>query len=377
MRPAVIRLSLLVASWMAVQCLACRGHTAADATVTDTGNQVIDAGVDTTIDPADGGAPDTLVAPDADAAPAPLPPCGTDSPGALAACADRARYVTDLTAVAAARPPGSAHWMDVQDLCATRFASLGYDVERQVYATGVNVVGVRRGTTAANDSVLLSAHYDHIAGCAGADDNGSGVAGLLEAARVLAMRPHARTLVVACWDEEERGLIGSMAYAQRARTRGDAIVGNFVFEMIGFASSAPDSQTIPMGLDLLFRRQVQQLRANMMRGDFLAVILDQSSHDPVQHLLTYGRSVGLPIVLLEVPGYLLADPAIANLRRSDHASFWQANYPGAQLTDTANFRNPHYHCMSGADTIDTLDHDFATNVVRATVGAVARTLEGP
>ena len=96
------------------------------------------------------------------------------------------------------------------------FASLGYTVEREAYGTGVNVIGVLDGTSAPAEQVVISAHYDSVANCPGADDNGSGVAGVLEAARVLSTSQHKRTLVVACWDEEEKGLIGSSAFVARA-----------------------------------------------------------------------------------------------------------------------------------------------------------------
>src|SRR5690606_20146741 len=138
----------------------------------------------------------------------------------LSQCVEAARYQADLEAIAMPREPESAHWQAVQDLCAERLEGLGFTVERHAYATGVNVIGVREGTSEPQRRVLVGAHYDHIAGCAGADDNASGVAGALEAARVLAMASFPRTLVVACWDEEERGLIGSRAYAERARTNG-------------------------------------------------------------------------------------------------------------------------------------------------------------
>jgi len=300
---------------------------------------------------------------------------------ALAACIDKARYVADVTFVAAERTPGSAHWREVQDLCATRLTELGYEVERQTYATGVNVVGLRRGTSTPDDVVLLSAHYDHIAGCAGADDNGSGVASVLEAARVLATQSYARTLVVACWDEEERKgggyTSGSVVYAQRGRERGDVIVGNFVLDGIGYATSEPDTQELPAGLELFFGPQVEQIRANQSRGDFLMVVLDAASHGAGELLITYAGSGALPIVLLEVPADRLTDPNFRDLRRSDHSSFWDEGYPGLLLTDTANFRSPWYHCEGGPDTVDTLNHDFTIGVVRATTAAIAHMLANP
>jgi Peptidase family M28 len=313
-----------------------------------------------------------------------VPQCGPDSsPEALAACVERTQYVSDLTFVAAERTPGSAHWREVQDLCATRLTDLGYEVERQAYGTGVNVVGVRRGTSASNEMVLLSAHYDHIVGCAGADDNGTGVAAVLEAARVLAMRPHVRTVVAACWDEEERrsdddtSTNGSKAYALRARERGDVIVSTFVLDGIGYTSSAPNTQRLPDGLESLFPTSVQQVHANESRGDFLAVVLDSTSHGAGEHLSAYAAAVGLPIVQFELPADRLEDPALHDLRRSDHSAFWSAGYPGMLLTDTANFRSPYYHCEDGPDTVDTLDHDFTIKVVRATTAAAARMLAGP
>lgn len=176
---------------------------------------------------------------------------------------DQQRYEQDLKTVAKARPPGSAHWQVVQDLCVNRLESLGFSVVREDYGTGVNVIGTLKGTTKPDEQVLISAHYDHIAGCAGADDNASGVAGALESARVLASQPRFdRTLIVACWDEEERGLLGSKAYAQAARDRGDQIVMSYVYEMIGYKDDTPDSQTLPAGIDLLFPAQTAAIIAN-------------------------------------------------------------------------------------------------------------------
>lgn len=312
-----------------------------------------------------------------------LPPCEVNGgPESLVGCVEPARYVGDVTFIAAERTPGSAHWQKVQDLCAGRLTELGYEVELQVYGTGVNVVGVRRGTGAPNEAVLVSAHYDHIEGCAGADDNATGVAAVLEAARVIALRPpSARTLVAACWDEEERrgdaSVVGSAAYAQRARERGDAIVANFVLDGIGFASSEPNSQELPEAFNTAFGPQVAQVRDNQRRGDFIAVILDSGSHGPIEQFITYASSVSLPVVAFEVPTERVTEPQLGDLRRSDHASFWDSMYPGALLTDTANFRNPRYHCEGGPDTVDSLDHGFATRVVRATTATAARVLAGP
>ena len=304
----------------------------------------------------------------------PLPACSAESPLALSQCVDAARYQADLETLAMPREPGSAHWQAMQDLCAERLEGLGFTVERHAYATGVNVIGVREGTSEPERRVLVGAHYDHIAGCAGADDNATGVAGALEAARVLATASFPRTLVVACWDEEERGLIGSRAYAERARANGETIDAYFNFEMIGFTDDTPDSQEMPAGFELLFRDAARELEANESRGDFIAVIGDPASEATVASLERYADRLGLPFIPLVVPESLLESPLIGDLKRSDHASFWDEGYPGMMITDTSEFRYDDYHCRGGPDVVANLDRDFSALVVAMTVAAAAESL---
>ena len=135
----------------------------------------------------------------------------TDIAG-LQACIDKERYIEDLETVAIIRNPGSDGWKVVQELLAARLERLGYELEKWDYGSGVNVIGRLPGVTEPDTEVIISAHYDHIPGCPGADDNASAVSGALEIARVLSGREFNRTLVVAFWDEEELGLIGSRHY---------------------------------------------------------------------------------------------------------------------------------------------------------------------
>lgn len=293
----------------------------------------------------------------------------------LVAAVESQRVLTDLTAITGTRPPGSAHWQTVQDLCASRFEELGYAVERHAYGTGVNVIGTRTGTTIPAERVVVSAHYDSVTNCPGADDNGSGVAGTLETARVLALRDHARTLVVACWDEEERGLIGSKAYVARAKAASDAIVMSYVYEMIGYRSSEPNSQRTDPNLDAAFPAQTAEINANQNRGDFILIIHDEAAAASVAGFETVAAQVGLSTIALPVPESIKRSAQASGLRRSDHAPFWDAGYPAVQLTDTADFRNPHYHCAGGADALADIDLAFATLNIKATVGAVAATLD--
>jgi hypothetical protein len=80
-------------------------------------------------------------------------------------------------------------------------------------------------------------------------------------------------------------------------------------------------------------------------------------------------------VRLEVPDRLKNAFAARNLQRSDHAPFWRRDVPAMMLTDTANFRNPRYHCAEGADSVDSIDPAFVAKVVETAAATVADALE--
>ena len=298
-------------------------------------------------------------------------------PRDFAAQVSQSRLSDDVVVVAKPRPPGSDAWRAVQDLCATRLSAAGFEVTRSEGAGPVNVVGVKRGSSRPHEHVVLSAHYDHLTDCPGADDNASGVAGLLESARVLGGGSFSRTLVAACWDAEEAGMLGSRAWVKAAKAGDMAISAALVLEMIGYRSVEPKTQELPAGFDLLFPEAVQRIHARQQTGDFIALIHNPKATRAAALLVEEARRHGLPVEPLDVPPALVALPAAADLLRSDHAPFWSAGYPAVQLTDTAEFRNPYYHCEVGPDAAETLDYPFMASVVRMVVGATARLLDEP
>jgi Zn-dependent M28 family amino/carboxypeptidase len=130
----------------------------------------------------------------------------------------------------------------------------------------------------------------------------------------------------------------------------------------------------------VYRGQVRRLRANGMRGDFTTVIYQRSAQalatsfaDGLAHLA--GPAA---VVLVRAPTDLpVLGPVLSrtvafarDFVRSDHVAFWEAGLPAIQITDTANFRNPHYHRAS--DTPDTLDYRRLADVIAATAVAVER-----
>lgn len=283
---------------------------------------------------------------------------------------DKGRSVADLKFIAqASRPRTSEHLAAVRQMCAARLSELGFEVEQQAYGTGVNVIGRLAGTTHSAEMVIVGAHYDTVDFCPGADDNGSGVAGALETARVLASEPHARTLVVACWDEEEKGLVGSRAFAQREKMKNSQITVAYNYDSIGYKSDAPNSQKVPTGYELLYPEQAQKLKAGDYRANFVLLLFDPATRRMVSDISRSVEQAGVPAASLEVNPSGKVPP---DLTSSDHASFWQQGYPAISISDTGENRNPNSHGPS--DTVDTLDHDFSIKIIAAVTASVRNAL---
>ncbi|TKS63024.1 MAG: hypothetical protein EWM73_01880 [Nitrospira sp.] len=210
--------------------------------------------------------------------------------------------------------------------------------------------------------LLIGAHYDTVSGSPGADDNASGLVVLLEVASRLRAWPLARPvwLVAFCLEEQDR--LGSQAFASRLQAERRALAGAIILECVGFARSEAGTQQIPPGIPIAVPTQ----------GDFLAIVGNEASRSLVTQLEqeTLRHAAQLKPLSLVVPG---RGEAMPQTRRSDHASFWDAGYPAVMLTDTANFRNPHYH--RATDTVDTLNLEFLFNVA-ATVTATAIQIAG-
>lgn len=324
---------------------------------------------DTSLEPA----PDTdgeTAEPDGPGPPRPIH-CDLE---AMVAAVDQDRYEALLEDIAIPRDHGGDGWQYVQDRCAEELESYGLVVEREVFADGVNVVGRLPGRVP--QEVILSGHYDGVDGCPAADDNASGVAASLEAARVLAEGGYEAELVVACWDAEEQGLLGSREYASTAWDTDQEILVAFSSDMVGYASDTPGSQGTPTGLEGLFPEMAAQIAANDYRADFIGVFGDEHAAGAVAAFQAGAAAEGLPAY-----GGTLDDDTLRSvyttvtlLRRSDHSSFWRYGYPAVMVTDLGTLRDDAYHCLASQDTPDRLDPAFTTSVIRALVTGAAAAL---
>ncbi|MBW4634357.1 MAG: M28 family peptidase [Iphinoe sp. HA4291-MV1] len=205
--------------------------------------------------------------------------------------------------------------------------------------------------------ILIGAHYDAVPGTPGADDNATGVAVLLELARMFATQPTKYPLRLVAFDMEEYGLLGSTEYAAKLKQEQQPLRLMISLEMLGYCDRTPGSQSYPPPLERFYPNC----------GDFIALI---GNWRTIRDLICISRSirkVGVPSQWLPVPNRGLI---VRQTRQSDHAPFWDAGYPAIMVTDTAFMRNPNYHKPS--DTIDTLDLDFLTGVCQGLESGIRR-----
>jgi len=252
---------------------------------------------------------------------------------------------------------------EAADFIDSELTAAGLSVGRQTYkvldVTCCNLDAQITGTKRPEEIVLIGAHYDSVVGTPGANDNGSGVAGLLELARALAeIEPERSIRFVAFTNEEPPHFqtedMGSRVYAKRCKERGEKLSAVLVLETIGYYSDEPGSQQYPAVVGAFYPSE----------GNFIGVVGNVSSRVLVRSVVESFRSH------TEFPCEGAALPAaIPGVGFSDHWSFWQEGYQAVMLTDTAMFRYPHYH--EPEDTPDKVDFQRLTRVMDGVQRVVA------
>jgi Zn-dependent M28 family amino/carboxypeptidase len=265
-----------------------------------------------------------------------------------------------LDAIVGERNPFNAlrHLAAVESFIEGELSSYGVSVESDFFSYRgkgfrniVGRLGPQRGA-----SFIVGAHFDAVPGTPGADDNASGVAVLLEAARLLSQVRLRSPVLFCAFNLEELNMIGSTHFVKKLKAAGAAVTGMISLEMVGYTDSRRGSQRYPFGLKWFYPD----------RGDFIGVIGNWNSSAFLNKFARQMRQVqGLPVETLSVPGNGTLLPEV---RLSDHSPFWDHGYAALMITDTAFLRNPHYHGVT--DTIETLNLDFMSKVCEGVIRAV-------
>lgn len=250
------------------------------------------------------------------------------------------------------------------DYIKKEFEKYGYSPEEQIYhfegSPFKNLIATKKGRLYSDKIIIVCAHYDSVAGSPGADDNASGVAGILELSRLLSKEDINKTVrFVATVNEEPPFFttqdMGSLVYAREAKKRGDSILGVLCLESIGYYSDKRKSQSYPFGLSLFYPD----------KGNFIGIVSNLSSRRLLKKVVKeFRRQSGFPVEYLV--GFSFLAPAISF---SDHWSFWEFGYKAVMITDTAFYRNPYYH--TAFDTSEKLDYQSMSLVVRGLYRALS------
>jgi Zn-dependent M28 family amino/carboxypeptidase len=219
------------------------------------------------------------------------------------------------------------------------------------------------GTARPSEIVVVGAHYDSVPESPGANDNASGVAGVIEIARELRGKRPERTVKLVAFVNEEPpffffGEMGSGVYARAARLRGDDIRVMLSLEMLGCYSDEVRSQAYPPLLRFFYPAT----------GNFIAFVSNLRSRRVLEDVVrAFRRGSDFPAEKLASPGIV---PGVA---WSDQLSFWREGYPAVMVTDTAFYRYRHYHLAT--DTPEKLRYPEMARVVAGLARAVT-TLAG-
>ncbi|MDA8091820.1 MAG: M20/M25/M40 family metallo-hydrolase [Nitrospiraceae bacterium] len=229
-------------------------------------------------------------------------------------------------------------------------SGIGYDVSRQKFTAYGQTVSnlIAKTPVAKGESIVIGAHYDTVPGSPGADDNASGVAGILELARLYKNEDSRKSLIFAAFVNEEppcfgSGNMGSMVYAKHLREHNAAVKVMVSLEMIGHFEKEKVQNYPFSGMKFVYPKN----------ADFLAVVGNFSSSRYVSLLKRkIGKNADIPV------RSLIAPAQFAGISHSDHSSFWHYGFRAVMVTDTAYYRNRNYH--QETDTIDSLNfHEMA------------------
>ena len=217
-----------------------------------------------------------------------------------------------------------------------------FDQASGVEGAWSNVIGTKPGRVDPDEQVIICGHFDntsemHDIRATGADDNGSGTMAVLEAARLFRDVNFDKTIKLCLWTGEEQGLTGSAAYAEDAFARGDDIVGVYNFDMIAYDGND----------DFLGELHCGTMTSSIDLGDLFEAAISDYAIGLDTRLLTFGST-----------------------DRSDHASFWEYNYPAILgIEDFSYDFNPYYHTTQ--DNMSHIDAPFFTEYVKAAIAATA------
>ena len=250
------------------------------------------------------------------------------------------------------------------DYVRSEFEKTGGSVSEQKFSVnGVEYRNIRLelGDDESDGRIIVGAHYDSAFDTHGADDNASGVAGLIELAHLISKQNLARKVEFVAYSLEEPPFfgteqMGSFKHAKSLRENNVKVKLMICLEMIGYYTDEPNSQNFPIFLGRLLYPST---------GNFVAVVGNFTNVGSVRGVK--GAMSAVP----ELQTYSLNAPSFfGGVNLSDHRNYWENGYDAVMITDTAFFRNRAYHTVG--DTLDRLDYSKMARVVDGVDRAIVK-----
>lgn len=214
-----------------------------------------------------------------------------------------------------------------------------YKVENETYKNVLGSIG-----TEYKERLIIGAHYDVYGDQEGADDNASGVAGLLELARLLAKEKLDYRIDFVAYTLEEPPFfrtekMGSYVHANYLKENNITVKGMICLEMIGYYKDEPNTQTYPI-------KEMSTIYGN--RANFITVVQNEKSGNfgaEIENLMKKQKLI--PTVSFK------GSSLVTGVDFSDHLNYWNLNYPAVMITNTSFYRNKNYH--TNKDSLETLN----------------------
>jgi hypothetical protein len=269
------------------------------------------------------------------------------------------------------RISGTTHLTEVKQYIFQRFVADGLQVTRQEVKyqgySGQNIIAHLGGQAPGHKRFLLTAHYDAVSVSPGADDDGSGVAGILAAADILSKYKFKYSVDFVAFDLEEESGAGSKAFLDSLGSGKDDIAGVLNIDMIGHCSEANGSQEIPQEIAEVFPKEMTSLVNSGDKGDFVLDISNESSKALSD---TFGECVSrfvpsLPAITLVVPDK--REFEVPGMADGDHGRFWQRGCIAIFIGEGGPTRNPYYH--SKDDKLEYIDYTYLCKTVKAIIAS--------
>tara|TARA_R110002096_G_scaffold6222_8_gene28795 strand:+ start:13214 stop:14149 length:936 start_codon:yes stop_codon:yes gene_type:complete len=222
-----------------------------------------------------------------------------------------------------------------------------YQVNGKTYKNVIGSIGTNH-----KERIIIGAHYDVFGNQQGADDNASGVSGLLELARLLSKEELNYRIDFVAYTLEEPPFfrtqqMGSYIHANYLQVNNIPVKGMICLEMIGYYSNKKGSQNYPIS------------EMNLLYGDianFITVVQNEKSGEFGNQIQLLMKEQSL-IRTISFKGSSL----VSGVDYSDHLNYWNFNYPAVMITNTSFYRNKNYHTKN--DTIETLDLNKMSAVI--------------